>query len=70
MRTLGFIPFDKARMALSNWRTWPATARRMQEIRVLERRVAASRFGVNSPQTFHRLPNDEHVQGRRALTLP
>ena len=70
MRTLGCIPFDKARRALSNWGTWPATVKREQEFRLLERRVAATRFGVNSPRTFHRLSADEHAQGPKALTLP
>ncbi len=70
MRTFGFTRFDKAQRALSNWGTWPATAKRMQEIRLLERRVAATRFGVNSPLAFHRLSTDEHAQKPRTLTLP
>ena len=70
MRTLGCIRFDKARRAFSNWGTWPVNAKRMQEFRLLERRVEATRFGVNSPLAFHRLSADEQAQGRRALTLP
>ncbi len=70
MRTLKLISIDRALMAWSIWKDWPASAWRMQELRLLERRVVATRFGVNSPPPFHRLPNDDRVQGRRTLTLP
>lgn len=70
MRTLMFIPFDKALMALSIWKDWPASARRMQELRLLERRVEATRFGVNSPQGLHRPSIGTQAAGRRALMLP
>ncbi len=69
MRTLGFNPFDKARMAFSIW-AWPATTRRTRAMRLLERRVAATRFGVNSPRTLHRLSVDEKERAPRTPTLP
>ena len=70
MKSLKLIPFDKALMALSIWKAWPASARRMQKLRLLERRVEATRFGVNSPQALHRSSIGKQAAGRRALMLP
>jgi len=41
-----------ARMSLWVWRPWAAAPRHAQELRLLERRVAAARFGINAPQRF------------------
>jgi hypothetical protein len=52
MKASRIIPFHKTGVALWIWRPGTAARRYAQELRLLERRVAAARFGINSPQRF------------------
>jgi hypothetical protein len=52
MKTPRFIPLHKAQLAWWIWRPWTAAPRYSQELRLLERRVAAARFGINAPPRF------------------
>jgi hypothetical protein len=52
MKAPRLIPFHNARLDLWIWRPWTAAPRYSQELRLLERRVAAARFGINAPPRF------------------
>ena len=65
-----FGPIHKTRMALWIWWPWTAAPRYAQELRILERRVAAARLGINSPQKFFGRSVHEHMLERRARALP
>jgi hypothetical protein len=42
----------RAQLALWVWRPWATAKVDSQQLRLLERRVAAARFGINSPPRF------------------
>jgi hypothetical protein len=65
-----FIPLHKARLALWIWRPWTAAPRYRQELRLLERRVAAARFGINAPQKFVGSSVHECMLEETARVLP
>jgi hypothetical protein len=52
MKAPRIIPFHKSGVALWIWRPRTPARRYAQELLLLERRVAAARFGINSPQRF------------------
>ena len=52
MKALRIIPLRKTGVALWIWRPGNAARKYSQELLLLERRVAAARYGINSPQRF------------------
>ena len=50
MSTLPLKAVSLPRMASGFWRPWTVAPRYSRELQLLERRVAAARFGINFPR--------------------